>query len=375
MTTRRPPLARIKVIEASNFIAGPLASLMLADLGAEVIKVEPPPNGDAYRRYAPIHEGLGLAAATVNRGKRSIFLDLKTPEGRDELTSLLRDADVFIENWRPGVAERLGLSDDALRDLNSTLVHVSITAYGESGPYAHKGGFDTIIQAESGVAGLAPELSARPIPSYVADKATGALAAQAALAALVERQTTGRGSFVAISMLDSLAYFNFPDLFNEHLLVDRAPSAPPRAFSTWFLETADGSVAIAPSTSAQIRAVVEALGRPEWYDQLRQLGHGLDFRTELHQRVESETRNLPTEDVVARFSAIDVPAAAVVDVPGHFEHRQIQHNATYQVAKDPELGAYRFARHPARFHGEPLDCPAHLPSRNSRGDNLPADHN
>lgn len=365
MATRRPPLDGVTVVEACTFIAGPFASLMLSDLGAEVVKVEPPPKGDPYRRYAPIHEDLGLAAAAVNRGKRSVFLDLKTAEGREELAALLGDADVFIENWRPGTADRLGLADEALQELNPRLVHVSITAYGESGPCGGKGGFDTIIQAESGFAGLAPEFASQPIPSYVADKATGALAAQAALAALVERQTTGEGSLVSISMLDSLAYFNFPDLFSEYLLVDRAPSAPPRAFSSWFLETADGSVAVAPSTNAQIRAVLEAVGHPEWHDELRRLGHGLQFRTAFHRRMQSETRKLASDDVVARFSELDVPCAAVVDVPGHFGHPQVQHNATYQVAEDPALGAYRFARYPARFHCEPLDCPAGLPSRNT----------
>jgi crotonobetainyl-CoA:carnitine CoA-transferase CaiB-like acyl-CoA transferase len=204
------------------------------------------------------------------------------------------------------------------------------------------------------------------MPSYVADKATGVLAAQAALAALVERQATGEGSVVAISLLDSLAYFNFPDMFSEHLLVGRAPSAPPRAFSASFLETADGFVAVAPSSSAQIRAVVEAVGHPEWHDQLRQLGHGAEFLSEFHRLVESETRTLSTDDAVALFSALDVPTAAVVDVPGHFDHPQIRHNGTYQVAEDAELGAYRIARYPALFHGEPLDCPARLPSRNTR---------
>lgn len=363
--TRPAPLAGITVIEACNFIAGPFASLMLSDLGADVIKVEPPPKGDPYRWYAPVHEDLGLAAAAVNRGKRSIFLDLKTPSGRDRFESLVRDADVFIENWRPGVADRLGLSDDLLHDLNPRIVHVSITAYGESGPHAQRGGFDTIIQAESGVAGLGPDLSSGPMPSYVADKATGTLAAQAALAALVERQATGEGSFVGISLLDSLAYFNFPDMFSEYMLVGRAPSAPPRAFSASFLETADGFIAVAPSTSAQVRAVLEVVGHPEWHEQLRQLGHGAEFRAEFHRRVESETKKLPTDDAVALFSALDVPTAAVVDVPGHFDHPQIGHNATYQVAEDPALGAYRFARYPARFHNEPLDCPVHLPSRNT----------
>jgi crotonobetainyl-CoA:carnitine CoA-transferase CaiB-like acyl-CoA transferase len=360
-----PPLAGITVVEACNFIAGPFASLMLSDLGADVIKVEPPPKGDPYRWYAPVHEDLGLAAAAVNRGKRSVFLDLKTPPGRDRFESLVRDADVFIENWRPGVADRLGVSDDVLRHLNPGLVHVSITAYGESGPHAQRGGFDTIIQAESGVAGLGPDLSSRPMPSYLADKATGTLAAQAALAALVERQATGKGSVVAISLLDSLAYFNFPDMFSEYLIAGRPPSAPPRAFSASFLETADGFVAVAPATGAQVRAVLEAVGHPEWHEQLRRLGPGDEFLAELHRRVESETRKLSTGDAVDLFSSLDVPTAPVVDVPGHLDHPQIRHNGTYQVAEDAELGAYRFARHPARFHGEPLDCPAGLPSRNT----------
>ncbi len=208
------PLNGIRVIDVTEVISGPLATMILADQGAEVIKVEPPKYGDESRQLANYRSGMAALYLNCNHGKRSIGINLKTREGLELLYDLVRTADVFAQNWRPGAAERLGVGEADLRRIKPDLVYASIAGYGEDGPYAMRRGYDPIFQALTGyvTAQLNPEI---PIPDLVrnavVDKATSYALAQGITAALFARERGAPGQHVRISMLDAGLAFFWPD--------------------------------------------------------------------------------------------------------------------------------------------------------------------
>jgi crotonobetainyl-CoA:carnitine CoA-transferase CaiB-like acyl-CoA transferase len=336
------------VIDAATYLLGPFAAMMLADLGADVVKVEPPEAGDPYRRLGPHLAGVGLPAALVNRGKRSASLDLKTAQGRETFLELVEASDVLIHNWRPGVPARLGLSDELLEQVNPRLVRLWLTGFGPDGPIASHPAFDSLIQARTGLAHLqgfpGPPVVLR---TYVADKVTAAFAVQATLAALLERQTSGHGRLVELSMLEAVAYFNFPDV-GQHRAAVSAPLdlAPP---PSTLLPTADGYVAVAPVSGRQIRSALEAVGHPEWWNDLRAIERYAELGTQLAERLATATRVLSTGECIERFAAHDVPVAPVFDVDAHLEDPQVRHLGIYEELEDPRLGRLRYARYPGRF--------------------------
>jgi crotonobetainyl-CoA:carnitine CoA-transferase CaiB-like acyl-CoA transferase len=324
--------------------------MMLSDLGATVDKVEEP-GGDPYRSFSPVVDGVGLPAAVVNRGKNSIVLDLKSDSGKQQFLDLITRADILIDNWRPGVADRLGLDSATLAAANPTLVHVSISGYGDSGPNYRDRAYDSIVQAQSGVAFLQDANRAQILPTYVADKATSMMVAQTAIAGLLVARTQGVGCYASIAMIDSLAYFNFPDLMLGHSLIGQPESESPRSVAPSVVRTADGFVMVAAASGQQIKAVCEAVDRPSWARELAQLGGGAEFRDEFNRGLEAATRSMTADELVRRLSERDVPAAVVVDAEGHFSHPQIVHNGTYGIATDEIIGAHRYARHPSKFRG------------------------
>ncbi len=202
-----PVLKDVTVVECATYVTGPYATALLADLGARVIKVEVPPDGDPYRYFAP-GEYYSPNFAHLHRNKRSILLDLKAPEGRRICLDLVRKADVFVENSRPGVAQRFGLDYETLRALNPRLVYCSISAFGQSGPYAHKPGFDTLGQAMSGLLGLLADPDEPKIMGVaLSDYVTGLSAAYGILGGLLARQTSGQGLKVETSLLQATLSF------------------------------------------------------------------------------------------------------------------------------------------------------------------------
>ena len=209
------PLADIKVVEAASFIAGPFATLILADLGAEVIKVEPP-RGDPYRRVDQQFAGSANVFRAANQNKRNVVLDLKTDEGAAALAELLGDADVFLSNWRPGVAERMGFTAERIRSDFPNLIWVRVSGYGQDGPLAELPAYDGIIQARSG-GGRNPDGSPATTSSNVADKVSAMFAAQTVTAALHQRSSTGTGAVCDVAMVDVMAYFYGGDLSLIHI--------------------------------------------------------------------------------------------------------------------------------------------------------------
>ena len=350
------PLDGVRVVDAATFLSGPLAAQALADLGADVVKVEPP-GGDAFRRFGRSIEGLSLMWVTTNRTKDVATLDLATDEGRLGMDRLLNGADVLVTNWRPGVAERLGLSSERVRATWPRLVWCRISGFGQDGPRAMEPAFDGVIQAASGAMptqGYSPLAPGPPqmVRAFQADKLTASYAVQAALAALVRRGTTGEGGVVDVAMIDVVAYFDFVDTMLERALPtdDGAGDGVNRQLaSVEAVPTGDGWIVVSPARARQMRSAVEAVGHPEWYDDIRTAGDPVAVTSRFFQRLATVTPGRLSAEWLDIFRAADVPAAEVLDADGHLNDPQVTHNEVYGVAEHPVIGRHRWVRHPARY--------------------------
>ena len=348
----RGPLAGVKVVETAIYMAGPYAGMMLADLGAEVVKIETR-KGDPFRKYGRPTTPYSAVFANCNRSKRSVVLDLKTTEGRDELLGLLATADVFLANWRAGVAESLGLSDEALVAANPRLVRCFITGFGPDGPLAAEPAFDTVVQGLSGLTDALhrPEDDPTLIPGYPVDKLVAMMAAQAILASLFERERTDTGDRIEVPMLDVATYINFADLFTNRVFVDHQPEVAQnlQASAIRPVRAADGWVVCAPVTSPQIAATFRALGQPDWTDEVLAQPDQHTLVRALFDAVERVTERLTVDEALSRFREADVPAARCVTMDEHLAEPQVLQSELYRIDEWPEVGRVRTVRYPATF--------------------------
>jgi crotonobetainyl-CoA:carnitine CoA-transferase CaiB-like acyl-CoA transferase len=348
----RGPLAGVKVVETAIYMSGPYAGMMLADLGAEVTKIETE-RGDPFRKYGRPKTPFSAVFANCNRSKRSVVLDLKDPGGRAALLERLAESDVFLANWRAGVAESLGLSDDVLAAANPRLVRCFITGFGPDGPLASEPAFDTVLQARSGLTDAITRPGEEPklIPGYPVDKLVGMMAAQAITASLYEREHTGVGDRIELSMLDVASYLNFADLFTNRVFLDHQPDVAQnlQASAIRPVRTRDGWIVCAPVTSPQIAAAFEAVGHPEWTDGVLAQPDQHTLVAALYDTIEQATQELTMDDAVARFRAHDVPAAPCITMDEHLVEPQVEHAQLYRVEEWPRCGRVRTVRYPAVF--------------------------
>ncbi|HSG88564.1 MAG TPA: CaiB/BaiF CoA-transferase family protein [Pseudomonadales bacterium] len=262
----------VRILDLSAVISGPMATGMLADQGAEVIKVEPPEVGDMTRALGTRRGGISAMFATVNRNKRSIVLDLKRPEGVAALLRLAATCDVFVQNFRPGTATRMGFGYDAVRAVRPDVIYLSITGFGEDGPYARRRVYDPVVQTVTGIADAQgrPDGEPRMVRTLVCDKATALTAAQGLAAALFARERSGEGRHLQLSMLDASLYFHWPDLFWNHTFVGDADLQPDladlftisRTADGWIAAITDGSIDFSAMSSADALAVLDELDAP-----------------------------------------------------------------------------------------------------------------
>jgi crotonobetainyl-CoA:carnitine CoA-transferase CaiB-like acyl-CoA transferase len=346
------PLDGIRVLEAASFVSGPYVGQMLADLGAEVVKVEAPPLGDPFRRFNRPAGAYSPIFANCNRGKRSIMLDLKDEGQRARLLDLLADADVWVTNWRPGVADRLGLGDDVLADRNPRLIRLYVSGYGERGPRADAPVFDTIVQATSGLTDAAAQGDTPNVwAGFPIDKLTAALAAQSVLAALFARERGGQGERIDVSMLATAAYVNFVELFANRTFVDASPAEARNLQATGLraLRAKDGWLTIAPVSGAAIRAMCELADHPDWADELRGLSDQTTVAAELFRRLEPELPSRTVDEWVELFGSRDIPAARCLSMDEHLTDEQVQIEEIYRIEDWEGVGRVRTVRYPARF--------------------------
>jgi crotonobetainyl-CoA:carnitine CoA-transferase CaiB-like acyl-CoA transferase len=347
------PYAGVRVVEFTHMVMGPTCGMILADLGAEVIKVEPP-KGDPFRRFGRPSRPMAAIFVNANRGKKSVVLDLKLPADRDRLSTLLDSADVMLSNWRPGVADRLGLGDDALAARNPRLIRVYVTGYGPSGPDRDKPSYDSVVQARSGLTWAQGDDDApRLATGYLVDKMTASMAAQAVMAALYRRSVTGDGDAIDVPMLDVMAYLNFPELFATRTFVDDEPrdARNRQMMANRPMRASDGWILLSPVSGEQIRNAMVAVGHPEWADVVLSEKDGARMTELLVEYIESQTVAWPVAECITRFEANDVPVAQCLDLDAHLADPQIAHNEIYDIVDHPQLGRVRQVRYPARSKG------------------------
>ncbi|MCX7693491.1 CoA transferase [Tepidimonas taiwanensis] len=334
------PLAGVRVLDLSRVLAGPWASQILADYGADVIKVERPGSGDDTRAWGPPwwqpaggHDDARVAAYFVcaNRGKRSVAIDIASPTGIEQVRSLAREADVLIENYKVGQLAKYGLDARSLQALNPRLIYCSITGYGQTGPLAHKAGYDFAIQAEGGLMSITGEPDGEPqkVGVAVVDLMTGVYAATAILAALHERQRTGRGRVLDVALLDVQVAMLANQASNQ-LIGQRTPrrmgNAHPNIVPYQAFPTRDGHLVLAVGNDGQFQRFCEVAGHPEVARDVRFATNParVEHREALVAQIAAWTRTRDTADWVQALDAAGVPCAPINDIAQVMQHPQVQ---------------------------------------------------
>jgi formyl-CoA transferase len=348
-------LAGVRVVELSTVITAPLTGLMLADLGAEVIKVEPP-TGDPFRNFRG--ESYSPNFVAYNRGKRSIALDLRTDAGRAVLLKLLARADILLENYRPGIMERLGLGDDVLRATNPRLIHCSITGFGDTGPYSARPAYDNVAVALSGILSLQVD-PAQPQSSgpTIADNATGMFAAYGILGALYERERSGRGRRVDVNMLEAGIAF-IPDPFSNFtragIRSDRLTRVA--ASQSFAFRCGDGKL-LAVHLSSQSKffeSIAAALERPDLVRDARFTTRDLRIKNygELTRILGEIIGAKPRIHWMTALEENDVPFAPVNDLVDVLDDPQVRHLRTFYQQEHPTQGKITAIHRPVLIDGE-----------------------
>ena len=352
-------LADIRVIEMGTFITGPAAAMQLADLGAEVIKVERPETGDPFRAfkgglYSPHFQ-------TYNRNKRSVTLDTREAADLARMDELIAGADVFIQNFRPGMAEKLGVGYERLSAINPRLIYCSISGFGSSGPDRNRPAFDTVAQAASGFLRLLLN-PARPrvVGPAIADAITGIYGAMGVLAALHARERTGMGSLVETSMIESMSYFNLDD-FTHYLSEDlvMGPFSRPHVSQSYVFACADGkSIALHMSSPQKFwENLLKAIGRPEL--EADPIFADRDARIENYERIAELLLPVfaaqPLGHWQERFAEFEVPHSEVAEPAAVLASEQGRHLGLEVAAPSPLGGTFRTVRNPLTFDGERMD--------------------
>jgi crotonobetainyl-CoA:carnitine CoA-transferase CaiB-like acyl-CoA transferase len=362
------PLDGYRIVDLSTMISGPLATMWLADQGADVIKVETPGRGDLVRHLGSTRRGLSATFATANRNKRSIAIDLKSDGGRDLLWRLVDSADVFVQNFRPGTIERMGFGDERLRARNPRLVTVAICGFGETGPYAHKRVYDPLIQALSGLATIQGDRGMgrpRMVRLIVPDKVTALTAAQAITAALLARERSGVGQHVRLSMLDAMVALAWPEgMASQTFVGDETPAPRAALAQDLVFETADGYMTAGAVSDSEWHGLCAALGHPEWLDddRFRTPASRVAYAKERLDQTADVLRTRTTADWLETLDAHEVPCAPILPLAEVIDHPQIVANELVVESDHPHAGRLRQPRPAARFSETPaaLDRPAPL---------------
>ena len=352
-TTDTGPLAGITVIELAAYLSAPFAAMMLADLGATVVKVEPP-RGDPFRRF----QGGGAMSpqfANINRNKEGVVADLKTPDGVERVLELVETADIFLANWRPDTGARLGLGDDVLAARNQRLIRCYVSGFGSDGPASSRPAYDSIAQAASGLTwswtdGEEPTLAA----NYLADTVTASMTAQSMLAAIIARDRNGVGERVDVAMVDAFAYFNSSAAMAHRVYLDHIdPDEIPNTTPARTIQALDGWLVISAVTRKQIDAAFGAIGRPEQVDELI-AEHGVrNLSSPMLDALEVVTQTQTVAHWVREFTARDVPHEPCHTVDQFLASDYVEQAELYSEHDWPDIGRVRQIRHPARFTSWP----------------------
>ncbi|HXW84975.1 MAG TPA: CaiB/BaiF CoA-transferase family protein [Candidatus Binataceae bacterium] len=364
------PLRGVRVLDLSMVVSGPFATMMLADMGADVIKIEPP-EGDVMRINAQHRNGVPLGVLNWNRNKRGMVLDLKREGAIEVFMRMAEKSQVVVQNVRPGVVDRLGIGYDAVHRRNPKLVYCSISGYGFSGPLMDKPAYDPIIQGHAG-AMFTQTTQGRPraVKNIIGDKVTGMTATISILGALHEAERTGQGQHLQLAMIDALAYFLMGDTAGNHTFLPHEKGLKATMGTAEPYETADGYIVIAALTDKQWIALTTAVGHPEWFE-------GPEPR---HERTRRSGRNLielfktkPSAYWLERIEAADVPCGVVNNYDTIWTDPQFVANDTFFEYEHPKAGRVRAVRFPAKMSETPTELWRHGPGLGEQTDEVLAD--
>jgi crotonobetainyl-CoA:carnitine CoA-transferase CaiB-like acyl-CoA transferase len=374
------PLAGITVVDLTRILAGPFCTQLLGDLGADVIKIESPDGGDPLRDQGAKVDGLSWYFATYNRNKRSIVLDLRSAEGRTRLESLLANADVLVENFRPDVLDKMGLTTERLRTLNPRLVVCGISGFGRTGPYALRPSFDFIAQAMSGYMsvngreGEAPLRTAIPVSDLIG----GLYAALGVVAELMSRDRLGRARHVGVSLLSSLMSFlsfHGADYLATGALPVRTGNDHPIRAPYGLFETADAPIAVAPSTAVTYERFMKGLGLDHVLADPRFADNDLRMarRAELTAIIETVTRTRPQAHWITHLNAAGVPCGPVLSVGEAFADAQVRHEGLVVDVPHGANGTVKVMASPIRLDDRPLPVRRPAPALGEHQDEVESD--
>lgn len=374
----QPMLSGVKVVDLTSVVFGPYCTQILADLGAEVIKIETPDGGDSFRwsGKAAVTPSMSPGFMAINRGKQSVALDLKSPEGIACMQGLLQNADVFVLNVRGKAVERLGLDYEAVKAINPNIIYAHCVGFGQDGPYADLQAYDDVIQAATGTTTLLPRVDGNPqaryLPSLIADKVAGLHGAYAVLAAIIHKLRTGKGQKVEIPMFEAFANF----MLLEHLggLSFDPPNGPVGYFrqidpDRQPFPTSDGYVSIVAYTDDAWPRIFALLGKPELLDDERFVTRRDRTRHTalLYQAMAKLTLALTTAEIVARCHAAQIPAQAVRDIGDIMDDPHLQATNFFRREEHPSEGGVFVMSRPVKFDSDMICSAAIAPRLDQNG--------
>ena len=355
------PLTGFKVLDMTRVLAGPAATVLLADQGADVIKIEPL-RGDVVRAMGG--GGVTPGFLTANRGKRSVALDLKSPAGIDVVKRIAAQADVFVQNFRPGAIEGMGLGEPVIREINPAIIYVSMSGFGETGPYAHKRVYDPIIQALSGITEIQADVGEerpRMMRTVIPDKTTALTAAQAITAALLARERAKpeerKAQHVELAMLDATIAYLWPEGMTALTMVGNEEDLGfGQIAQDLVFKTTDGYITVGVMSNAQWVGLCKALGREDWLEDERFNTHAKRFRNarERLAETEAEIARRSSAEWLAILDEHDVPSAPILSRVEVLSHEQVVANDLIHEYEHPDMGRVRQPRPAAKFeHAKP----------------------
>jgi crotonobetainyl-CoA:carnitine CoA-transferase CaiB-like acyl-CoA transferase len=361
------PLEGVRVVDLSSMLSGPWAADILGDQGADVVKVEPPGIGDHVRALPNRSGDLPAMFVNINRSKRSVVLDLKDPEGKKALLRLFETADVVVQNFRPGVVDRLGIGYEDAKRVNPGVVYLSISGFGEDGPFADRKVYDPVVQALSGLTTIqagSDEARPRLIRTVLPDKLTSITAAQAVTAALLARARTGEGQHVRLSMLDTVLAFLWASDMGAYTFRDR-PIEPEKAasFIDLIYETADGYMTVSTMRDAEWRAFCTAVDREDMISDPR-FATAADRDLNVDERlgfIQDQLRARSVSEWMDVLTDHGVPCAPAMRRRDLLDHPQVLASGILTESEHPVAGPLRQTRTAARFEGTPPAPPRGAP--------------
>jgi formyl-CoA transferase/CoA:oxalate CoA-transferase len=362
MKTKELPLKGVRVLDLSRVLAGPFCSMTLADLGAEVIKIEIPGRGDDTRAYPPFFNGVSSYFLSINRGKKSVTLNLKMEEARNALYKLVEKCDVFLENFRPGVTERLGVNFNTIKKINPQIIYCSISSFGQTGPYASWPGYDLIVQGMGGLMGVTGEPGRPPVRIGVAitDIGAGMWACIAILSALRLRDRTGEGQQIDVSMMDgSVAWMTYlaGNYFATGKVPPRMGSAHPSIVPYQAFETAEKKYILIAAGNDRLWALLcRGMGLDDWVKDTRfaTADKRVENRDKLIPALEKEFKQLSRDEWLERLRSIGFPCAPVYTIGEIFSDPHVLQRGMMTEVEHPEIGKIKQIGQALKFSRTPL---------------------